>query len=172
MPVTYPDTRVLPTAQQLLACLSTQVLMNPKPPSIVGFRTGTQGQALSATNEDECCQGAAFVRVLRTYPSWSVPTPAAMSVRCAQPQAVEFELSMWRCSPIGTLETLPTQAEWDEINTDLLNDRATLMAAACCFIGLRDPGSVMYGEWQPVPSDGGCVGSTFTIQADLYGRTV
>lgn len=172
MPVSYPDRRVLPTAQQLLTCLVNQALNNPKPPNIVGFRTGTEGQVLSATNEDECCQGAAFVRILRTFPSWSVPTPAAVAMRCAQPMAVEFELSMWRCSPVGTIGELPTQAQWDEINTDLLNDRATMMAAACCFIGVRDSGTVMYGEWQPVPSDGGCVGSTMTLQADLYGRGV
>lgn len=172
MPASYPDRRVLPTAQQLLTCLVNEALNNPKPPNIVGFRTGTEGQALSATNEDECCQGAAFVRVMRTFPSWSVPTPAAMATRCAQPMAAEFEISMWRCSPIGTLGELPTQDEWNEVNVDLLNDRATMMAAVCCFIGVRDPGSVMYGEWQPIAADGGCVGSTITVQVDLTGRGV
>lgn len=170
MPVTYPDTRVLPTAQLLMACLSDAALSNPRPPNIVGFRTGTEGQPLSATNSDECCQGAAFLRVVRTYPSWGAPTPAATSVRCAQPMAVEFEISMWRCAPIGTLQALPTQAAWDDLNTDLLNDRATMMDAICCFWGQRDQGSVVYGEWQAVASDGGCAGSTITVQADLYGR--
>lgn len=170
MPVTYPDTRVLPVAQQLMGCLATAVLDNPKPPAVVGFRTGTDGQPLAAQSIDECCLGAAFVRVVRTFASWGDSVPAAASVRCAQPMAAEFELSMWRCAPIGTLQQLPDQALWDELNTDLLNDRATMMAAICCFYGLRDSGSIRYGQWQAVSAEGGCAGSTITVEADLYGR--
>ncbi len=172
MPVTYPDKRVLPVAQQLLSCLVQAALDNPKPPQVVGFRTGTEGQPLSGTSSDECCLGAAFVRVMRTYPSWSAPAPAGLSVRCAQPMAAEFEISMWRCAAIGSMQVVPPQSLWDELNTDLLNDRATMMAAVCCFIGGRDSGSVMFGEWQTVSAEGGCAGSTITIQADLYGRNV
>lgn len=168
----YPDRRVLPVAQLLMACLSEAVLVSPKPPQIVGFRTGTDGQPLSATNSDECCLGAAFVRVIRTYPSWGTPTPAATSIRCAQPVAAEFEVSMWRCAPIGTLQALPSQDAWDELNTDLLNDRATMMDAICCFWKQRDQGSVMYGEWTVDAAEGGCAGSRILVQADLYGRAV
>lgn len=172
MPVTYPDRRVLPVAQLLMGCLSEAVLDNPKPPGVVGFRTGTDGQPLASQSSDECCLGAAFVRVVRTYPSWSAPAPAQVSVSCAQPMAAELEISMWRCAPIGTLQALPTQASWDELNTDLLNDRATMMAAICCFIGKRDSKTVMYGDWTTEAAEGGCAGSRITIQADLYGRNV
>src|SRR5262245_21302022 len=96
MSITYPDRRVLPVAQQLLNCLTQEALLNPKPPGIVGFRTGTEGTVLSGLDEDECCEGAAFVRVVRTFPSWSAPTPTGTSVRCAQPMAAQFEISMWR----------------------------------------------------------------------------
>lgn len=170
MPVTYPDRRVLPVAQLLMTCLANEALANPKPPEVVGFRTGTDGQPLASQTIDECCLGAAFVRVVRTYPSWGAPTPAALSVTCAQPMAVEFELSMWRCAPIGTLQVLPDQGMWDELNTDLLNDRATMMATICCFISQRDKSSVMYGDWRAVSTEGGCAGSAVTIHADLYGR--
>jgi hypothetical protein len=172
MPVTYPDRRVLPVAQLLMGCLSQEALLNPKPPQVVGFRTGTEGQPLAGTSADECCMGAAFVRVIRTFPSWSAPTPSNLSVSCAQPMAAEFELSMWRCAPMGTLQIPPSQALWDELNTDLLNDRATIMAAVCCFIGQRDAKSVMYGDWQAVATEGGCAGSTMSVLADLYGRNV
>lgn len=171
MPVTYPETRVTPTAQQLMTCLAEAVLANPKPPKVIGFRTGTDNDPLSALRGDECCQGAAFIRVVRTFPSWSVPTPASMSIRCAQPMAVEFQVSMWRCAPMGSISQPPGQSQWDELHADLLNDRLTMMVAACCFIGNRDPGSVMYGDWQVVSTDGGCAGATMTIQADLTGRS-
>jgi hypothetical protein len=85
--------------------------------------------------------------------------------------AVEFELSMWRCAPIGTEALVPPQEQWDDLHLDLLNDRATMMAAVCCFIGVRDQASVMYGDWTVVGTDGGCAGSTMTVQADLYGRS-
>lgn len=172
MAITYPDRRVLPVAQLLMACLCEAVLANPKPPQVCGFRTGTDGQPLAGTSIEECCQGAAFVRVTRTFSTWSSPTPGATPISCAQPMAAEFELSIWRCAPVGTQQAPPAQAEWDELNTDLLNDRATLMDAACCFWGQRDQRTVMYGDWQPVSVEGGCVGSTIIITADLYGRNV
>lgn len=171
MPVTYPDRRVLPVAQQLLTCLADAALTNPKPPKVIGFRTGTDGLPLAGTKDDECCQGAAFLRIVRTFPSWGAPTPSSLSVSCAQPMAAEFEISMWRCAPIGSLTSVPTQGMWDELNTDLLNDRATMIAAVCCFIGQRESKSVMYGDWQSVPVEGGCAGGTMTVQADLYGRS-
>lgn len=172
MPVISPDTKVAPVAQKLMACLTEAVLANPKPPKVVGFRTGTDGQPLGADHGgDECCQGAAFIRVFRTFPSWSVPTPSEMAVRCAQPHAVEFEISMWRCAPVGTMSQVPVQRAWDEVHMDLLNDRATMMAAVCCFIRGRDAGSTKYGEWLVAPTEGACVGSSLLIQADLYGRS-
>lgn len=84
--------------------------------------------------------------------------------------AAEFEISMWRCAPMGTLQVLPPQATWDELNTDLLNDRASMMDAICCFWAQREQGTVMYGDWQAVAAEGGCAGSTIAVQADLYGR--
>lgn len=168
MPIVYPDPKLIPVTKTLMACLVEAAMANPKPPKLTGFRTGTAGDPLSALHGDECCRGAAFVRVIRTFPSWSAPTPASMSTRCAQPMAAEFEISMWRCAPIGDMNQAPRQSAWDELHEDLLNDRRTMLAAVCCFIGKRNPGTVMYGDWQTVPTDGGCAGATMTIQADLY----
>lgn len=165
----YPDTHLLPVTRQILECLRTAAAENPSPPSIVGFRTGTAGQVLAGLLEDECCGGAAFVRVVRAYPTWGVPAVSATSFGCAQPKGAEIELSMWRCAKIGNMEEPPTQADWDCLHVDLLNDRLTLIAAACCFIRLRDKDSVVLGEWTPVPVEGGCVGSVMSIQVDLFG---
>lgn len=171
MATTYPDRRVIPTAALVLACLRDEALLNPKPPAIIGFRTGTTGQPLGGLDEDECCDGAAAVRIIRTYPSWGAPVPATTSVSCAQPQAVQFELAMWRCAPMGTMEAPPSQDEWDELHVDLLNDRLTLMATVCCVQRQLDQRSVVYGDWAPVETEGGCVGSALTIDVDLYKET-
>lgn len=164
----YPDGHLLPVTRQILECLRTAAAENPKPPNIVGFRTGTSGQVLAGLNEDECCEGAAFIRVIRTYPSFGVPTATATSFLCAQPKGAEIELSMWRCAPMGNMEAPPTQDDWDCLHVDLLNDRLTLLAAVCCFIKQREQKSVMFGEWQTTPVEGGCVGSSMTIQVDLF----
>lgn len=169
----YPDTKIIPVAQTLLECLCTEAILNPKPPAICGFRTGTEGSPLGGSDpgSDECCHGAAFVRVIRTYPSWNAPNVSGTSIRCAQPIAVEMELSMWRCVPTGDMGTPPGQPQWNQVHEDLLNDRVTLQAAACCFLKTRDNGSVMVGEWTIDNTSGGCVGSILPIQIDLYGRS-
>ena len=164
----YPDNRLLPETKKILECLRLEALQNPKPPDLVGFRTGTTGQVLAGLIEDECCGGAAFVRVVRTYPSWGAPAASGTSIACAQPRAAEVELSMWRCASMGDIDQPPTQADWDCLHTDLLNDRVTLLAAACCFARSREQKSVLIGEWTVVPVEGGCVGSTITMQLDLF----
>lgn len=166
---TYPEIRLTRMSNRLLACLKDEAAQNPKPPAVVGFRTGTAGQPLAGLTEDECCTGAAFVRLIRTFPSWSTPAPATTSVSCAQPFAAEFELSMWRCSPIGDISEPPVQDAWDDLHADLINDRLTMMAAICCLWKQLDPRSLAYGDWVPVDTDGGCVGSRISITVDLYG---
>lgn len=168
----YPETKVSTVASALLNCLCTEALLNPNPPSICGFRTGTEASPLGGANagSDECCGGAAFVRVIRTYPSWGAPEVSGLSIRCAQPIAVEMELSMWRCVPTGDLGAPPTQAQWNAVHQKLLNDRLTLAAAACCFFKLRDANSVRIGEWSIDNVSGGCVGSVLPIDIDLYGK--
>lgn len=144
---------------------------NPSPPGICGIRTGTTGEPLGALIGDECCAGAAFVRVTNVYPSTSLPNPSVDPVRCALPLAAQFELSIWRCAGMGTIQQPPTQAEWDAVNLALLDDRVSMMNAICCFIGQRDPGSVTVGAWAPVEVEGGCVGSQMTIDVGLYGSS-
>jgi len=168
MALSYPDTLIRPIATTLLACLCDAVAANPDPPAICGYRTGTAGFPLAGTQADECCNGAAFLRVLPVYPSNSVPTPKPTAVRCSMPLGVQFELSMWRCVQIGTAQTPPTQADWDSAHSKLLDDRVSLMNAICCFLGQRDPESVVVGPWQAVEVEGGCVGSTIAIDVDAY----
>lgn len=168
---TYPETKVSSVAAALLNCLCTEALLNPSPPAVCGYRTGTEGSPLGGSDigSDECCLGAAFVRVIRTYPSWDAPNVVAGSIRCAQPVAVEMELSLWRCVPTGDIGSPPTQAQWNTVHQQLLNDRSTLVAAACCFFKLRDANSVRIGEWSIDNVSGGCVGGILPLDVDLYG---
>ena len=171
MPTTYPERPVSQLAAKLLQCLRDEVQLSPSPNAVVGFRTGTTGQPLAGLTEDECCDGAAFVRVVRTYPSWGVPAPALTSMSCAQPHGVVFELSIWRCSPIGDISEPPVQQAWNDLHQELLNDRLTMLSAICCLQAQLDQRTIMIGEWAPVNTDGGCVGSTVTLDVDIYKGT-
>lgn len=165
---TYPDQKVAPVLQQLLTCFCNEVLLNPSPPGICGLRTGTSGEPLGALIGDECCAGAAFLRVLSVYPSEAFPNPKVTPIRCAVPLAAQFELSMWRCAATGSIKLPPTQAQWDTVNLELLNDRVSMMNAICCFLRQRDKDTVVLGTWSPIEVEGGCVGSSVTIDAALY----
>ena len=166
----YPDNSVTPALAKMLACFEDEVRQSPdfSPDMIIGFRTGTSGQALAGLSADECCAGAAFLRVIRTFPSWSAPNESSVSITCAQPQAVEVELSMWRCGPIGDIENPPSQDDWNELHTGLLTDRQTMRATACCIYKLWGQRNVRIGPWAPIPTEGGCVGSSLTVEVDLF----
>lgn len=171
MAVTYPDPRGLPVAQLLMKCLCQEVLLNPKPPAQCGFRVGVTGEPLAGVEVDECCDGLAFVRAGRIYPTFNVPNQNPEAISCALTWALELEMGIWRCVPIGDVDAPPTQAEWDEVNTDQFNDFATLRAALCCFLDQRDPRSIGVTEWAPKSDpQGGCFGSSMTLTAELYGR--
>lgn len=169
MAVTYPDTRALPVAAAVLQCLCDAAELNPKPPGQCGFRVGVTGEPLAGLAVDECCTGLAFVRVARTFPSNGVPAPKPTPVRCNLNWALELEIGIWRCSPLGTASRPPTQDEWDTLQADLLNDFATIRDVLCCVISQRDKDSVFVTEWAPKSDpEGGCVGTSVTIQMDLY----
>lgn len=170
MAVTYPDKRALPIAQLLMRCLCEAVLLNPKPPAQCGFRIGDSGEPLAGIQEDECCGGLAFVRVSRIYPSFNVPNQNPEAISCAMVWAMELEMGIWRCVPVGTINAPPTQAEWDQANIDQLNDFASLRDALCCFLNQRDQRTVGVTDWAPKSDpEGGCFGSSLTLTAELYG---
>ena len=171
----YPDRRVAPVAEKILECLRSEAAQNPDPPGLVGYRIGTSGDPLAGTMEDECCQGLAYVRVNRVYPSDNVPNQNPEPIRCVLLWAAEIEIGIWRCAPVGTLQAPPSQEEWDAFNVKMLNDFRTLDATFCCFqkwlqATNRAPGAAIT-EWAPKGDpEGGCFGSSMTLDVDLIGR--
>lgn len=168
---TYPDGRIKPVAQALITCLTNENALNPSPAGLVSYRLGVTGEPLAGTSEDECCDGLAFVRFSRLFASWSTPTPNTVSVNCALAWAAEFEIGIWRCVPIGTVEAPPSTADWLAAQNKMWDDTKTLRATACCFTKTRDPKTVQWGEIAPKSDpEGGCFGVSMMITADLYGR--
>lgn len=175
MAVTYPDKRVLPVSDRILACLESAILLNPKVPLNHGYRVGTSGDPLAGITVDECCDGLAYVRFSRAYPSTNVPNQNPDPIVCSLLWAAEFEMGIWRCVDIGDLQAPPMQEIWNQVHVDQMNDFATLRDALCCYYQLTqstNQGPVLsIDEFSPKGDpEGGCYGVSVTFTVQLVGR--
>jgi hypothetical protein len=120
---------------------------------------------------DTCCPGFAWVRVIRTFPTVSFPTPATSRVGCPSTLfAAEIELGVTRCA----LDVLDESGGWslghkeaDSLQVHL--DRTALLQTVVCDIAPAcDCNTIQLGTWLPLPTTD-CVGSTltYTIAYDL-----
>lgn len=158
------DDLILPLAEDLLACLATEVAKVPVPPEQVCLRPGDLVGFLISTRQDECCSGLAWVRVSTFYPSANFPEPLeTATVRGEVPSWVaSLEMGVIRCAPTGDAEHLPTCTQWTDTTEAVLHDAAAMRAAYCCFEATRK-GSVMPTPWEPFAVEGGCTGGRMEL---------
>lgn len=158
------DEMVTPVAAVLLACLAEAMGQVPKPPRVVSLRPGDRVEMLLSKLRDECCEGLAWVRPAPAYPSSSFPEQDTVPSRCGVLQwAVGLEMGAARCAPLGTVNNLPTAAEWTAVTRAELDDFAAMRRALCCFAQVDPDRLWLPGQWQPMTAGGGCVGSTITV---------
>ena len=168
------DLLILPVAQSLLTCLCEALPLEmavDKVPDECCFRTGEIVSSDASAYEDLCCSGLAWVRPVTMFSaSDDFPNPDTSSVVDAcGPFAwgLTLEMGVLRCAPTGSATAIPTCAEWTELNTDIFNDARAMRRAMCCWIGQFDPSSVAIGAWQPLPTTGGCAGSTWQVTVQI-----
>ena len=132
------DTTILPLANALLDCLTTELALNPNPPAVHCLRAGNQvihdvDAEISA--DKVCCPGLNYVRVGAVYPSTDFPSPDLRSDKCLSlTRAVELTMGVVRCIPgMGTPHG-PTCANWTGAATHDANDIDALFKAVCCFV--------------------------------------
>jgi hypothetical protein len=174
MSVSYPDKLVRPVAQRLLACLCAEVLNNPFPPAICGYRPYVNGTPLFGTLNDECCGGLAFLYVGPMQPNVAGTTPATDVVNCKLTYMVELQIGIWRCAEPGDLQLPPDQvADWDPLQDKLFDDSASLRGAVCCFIDGSKPKTVSVGTMTNINQgpEGMCIGTQVTLTVGL-GRPI
>jgi hypothetical protein len=167
------DQTVLPVAQQLLACLCEALSTNPNPPAQCCLRVGDVVYADFNQYQDQCCDGLAYVRVVRIYPTSEFPSQTEVWTPCAHTSiAVELEMGVFRCEP-QQLERvdLPSCDEWTAVATQVADDSQAMMSAACCLdqqLMVTSPGTpVLMSVWQPMNSGGGCTGGTLSVFVGL-----
>lgn len=161
------DPLVIPLARELLECYSQELAKVDSPPAYVQLRPGNVVAHLLSVNQDECCEGLAWVRPSAFFPSSSTfpvqdPAPIKGGMRA---WAVTLELGAVRCAPVGDENEIPTGEEWDATVQTVMDDAAAMRRAICCFIDAKPgrSGRVLVGIWQPVEVQGGCVGGILPV---------
>lgn len=167
MPV--PDDNVIsPIANQLLTCLKAEVAKVSVPPQKVGFRTGNIVAMYISLNEDECCEGLAWVRWAGGFPSETLGEPLAAPNIGGRNNlgfwTLNFELGVARCAPTSGATTNPTIEAWNTASELVFEDQAALRRTYCCFNDLpRRKGKTLIQDTSPIDTEGGCSGSTLTL---------
>lgn len=174
------DTMIAPIAQQVLDCFCAALitehgvatmLEGGTRPSQCCYRPGELASMDASLYEDLCCSGLAWVRVTDMFSSSTdFPTPDTLNVwtGCG-PMAwgVVFELGVMRCAPTGSVAAVPTCEEWMALQANIFKDAKAMRTAMCCLKNLYDPGSLAIGSWEPLPTTGGCAGSTWELTVQV-----
>lgn len=169
-PITDP--LVAPIAADLIACLTREIAKVPNPPNPITvrpvcLRPGDRVDLLISQNEDECCEGLAWVRWVRAYPSGQNQFPAqddTVSPCGVIRWAVEFELGAVRCAPTPDIENIPTCDQQTDVALNGYDDGAAIRRAACCY-AITHPydNLVLQGVGEPMTTEGGCVGVAYLV---------
>jgi hypothetical protein len=157
---------------QLLACLTVAVQAAENPPANIQFLPGQQAGEDISIYEDLCCEGTAFIRVATLYPSsQQFPAPDTEAIPCQlQGMALNYEMGIMRCSPVGDAAQVPTSAAWLAAHRQSMIDAQSLYTAACCYKGQYDLDAMLIGPWAPLGPQGGCLMGSITLTHSIIGN--
>lgn len=161
-------TQAMVLAQELLACLQTNLGTSPYPilPEHVMLRAGERVTPLLGTNDDECCRGLGWVRISGISGVRDLGDP--LNVTCfSQERTLTLELGVARCAPSADVSSVPTEAQWLVAALQLDEDQGDMEAAICCAFGDIEGSvaeEVSVGEYQPFGVDGNCIGGTMLVR--------
>lgn len=154
-------------AEDLRDCLQTALLAGPNPilAQYVMLRAGAEVTPLLGTNDDECCRGLGWVRIVRI--SGVKGIGELDNVSCFQQErTLELEMGVARCAPSSDISSVPTEEQWTQAAFQLDADQGAMEAAVCCaFTGADNPlvEEVSVGEYLPFGVDGNCIGGTMSV---------
>lgn len=148
------------TAQALLSCLEDElsILEDPIPSKNICLRVGEIPFDIE-NGVDICCEGFAWVRVNRIYPSVDFPQQLSQQYTCNHTSyAVELQMGVMRCMPFEKDCNI-----WTLVALRADEDAAAMRRALCCFFPTVATEDFLAGEWVPVGNDGGCIGGTMNV---------
>lgn len=161
-------TQAISLAQELLACLQTQLTASPYPVAAehVMLRAGAEVTPLLGTNDDECCRGLGWVRIAGI--SGVRQLGELDNTACfSQERTVTLEMGVARCAPSSDTASVPTEDQWTDAALKLDEDQGDMEAAICCAFGDLEGSlaeEVAVGAYEPFGVDGNCIGGRMTVQ--------
>lgn len=170
------DTLIYPVAQQLLECFCDALAVEyPEPdvgrPANCCIRVGESVSADADLYTDLCCEGLAWVRPVEIFAAaadFPAPDTSAVVTGCGMPAwGLVLELGVLRCAPTGDITEIPTCEDWTALAEYVMRDAKAMRAAICCLIPQFDASSVAIGQWQPLPTTGGCAGGSMNITVQI-----
>lgn len=159
------DTYELTYAQLLLDCLAEALVDSSAVPLHVSLRLGVEVPFDLSQTEDLCCEGLAYVKINRVYPSSTFPNEDEAWQPCSPlAWAADLEMGILRCSPTGAVDRMVTDAEWTETAALVHEDAAVIRNAAATFGTRLDAGTEWVPRsWLPVGPLGACTGGAQII---------
>lgn len=157
------------------SCYQSAIATMPidQQPEHLQVRAGIQAMPDISQFQDECCEGLAYIRIMRTYPSADFPTPDAEPITPCGPYslAVETELGLYRCFHVGTAEEVVGDVFQTAAGLQEAADYGYLYKAMCCvntaLEGMFRTRSVVFSDWAPFEVQGGCFGSRIQFITQL-----
>lgn len=169
--VSYTNGAFIGAAETLLICLGIATADISAPPAGLSLRSGAAIALDISQDQNECCGGLAWVRVGDEYPSTQFPSEDGDIGGCGVASwAVELEMGVARCAPVGDINNTPTYDEHYALARVLEEDSAALRRTICCFVNQwRAKGwRVSVGRLSKFGPEGGCVGTIVTLTAQVF----
>lgn len=168
MTTVIADSVVAPLAADLVEALATEMALVPNPPAtprVVCLRPGDRVDLLISTNDDECCSGLSWVRMVSIVPSGDAfPGADATTSPCGVTRwAVMFEVGAVRCAPTPGGSDIPSCEEWTDVTLACYDDGAAIRRAICRYATEHPYDLVLQGEGRPLTTEGGCVGISYLV---------
>lgn len=168
--VAYTEGQFIHAAEDLLICLNTAALDISSPPQNSSLRSGAAIALDISQNQNECCDGLAWVRIGDEFPSVVFPEQDLTAANCGYGVwVVELEMGIARCAPVGDINNTPTYEEHYALAQLLEEDAAAMRRAYCCFTTDRLTVQAL-GRLAKFGPEGGCVGTIATVTVQIIPR--
>jgi hypothetical protein len=157
------DNRVFTALTDLATCLCATLVTEGLPD--VCFCGVVPGEAASAMYGGDCAKrcGMAWVRLVSVSPTNTLgdQAPATQPGNCASGIGSTVEVGVLRCTPIGTAERPPSDADLLSAARLQIADMMAMRQAVACCVGSRD---WVLGTYTPAGPSGGLLGGLWTVQ--------
>lgn len=154
--------------EKLALCLCAQIIADgSSSPCFCGVVPGNGiPPDLSGCDDDVC--GAAYVKLLSSYPSSAPGIVDQNPGNCGVAIGIDVEVGVYRCFPIMADASLPSADTLLEVTRQQMADMESMRTAlTCCdWLPSRD---VVVGQYNPLGPDGDVVGGSFQVFAQVFG---